>query len=94
MRARGLAAIGGKDRGDSGEPHRWYKTTAEWWRTAGDEEDGRWGVELVGAALRVQRESVEGRVGCGGGRSWSWAPFIGLEREESGRAMMSGGGAH
>jgi hypothetical protein len=60
----------------------------------GDKEDGRWGVKLIGAALRVQRESVEGRVGCGGGRSRSWAPFIGLKREGSGWAMMAGGGAH
>jgi hypothetical protein len=63
--ARGLATIGGKDRGDSREPHRWYKMAAERWRTAGDEEDDRWGVEIVGAALRVRRESVASGVGCG-----------------------------
>jgi hypothetical protein len=85
--------IGGKDRGDSGEPHRWYKMAAERRRMAGDEEDGRWGVELIGATLRVQRESVEGRVGCSGVRSRSWAPFIGVEREESRWATMAGGGA-
>jgi hypothetical protein len=35
----------------------------------------------------VQRESVEGGVGCGGGRSRSWEPFICL-----GRRGIGGGG--
>jgi hypothetical protein len=43
-------------------------------RTAGGESSS------LGAALRVQRESVEGGVGCGGGRLRSWVPFIGLGR--------------
>jgi hypothetical protein len=50
---------------------------------------GKWGTsplvqdgsgEMKNGWRRVQRESVEGGVGCGGGRSRSWAPFIGPGR--------------
>jgi hypothetical protein len=46
------------------------------------------GSRALGAALRVRRESVEGGVGCGGGKSRSWAPFICLGRR-GGRPEVS-----
>jgi hypothetical protein len=53
-------------RGAKREPHRRLQ------RRRGDEEDGWWRVELVGAALLVWRESVGGGVGHGAGQGEAW----------------------
>jgi hypothetical protein len=80
-------------RGANGEPHRRVQRRRGNLDRASDEEDGRWRVELIGAALGVQRESVGSGVGCGGWRGCSRCPFIGSRRGEvsRGRAVAGGG---
>jgi hypothetical protein len=73
--ARGLAAIGGKDRGDTGEPYHGLQRQPQRWRWASGRKGQRQRAKLVIAVFRPWRKGLLSLNGRRGGRGCSRHPF-------------------